>query len=48
VLKKGAPEAKLDANQPLTKLVQELSSRSDLTYVRVEKSGFAVTLGKES
>jgi oxaloacetate decarboxylase (Na+ extruding) subunit alpha len=48
VLKKGAPEAKLDANQPLTKLVQELSARNDLSYVRVEKAGFAVTLGKES
>jgi len=47
VLKAGAPQAKLDANQPLTKLVQELSARDDLTYVRVEKAGFAVTLGKE-
>jgi oxaloacetate decarboxylase alpha subunit len=48
VLKVGAPQAKLDANQPLTKLVQELSARNDLSYVRVEKAGFAVTLGKEA
>jgi oxaloacetate decarboxylase alpha subunit len=47
VLKDGAPQAMLDANQPLTTLVQELSSRSDLSYVRVEKAGLAVTLGKE-
>ena len=47
VLKKGAPQATLDANQPLTKLVQELSARNDLSYVRVEKAGFVVTLGKE-
>ena len=48
VLKAGAPPEHLDANQPLTKLVRELSTRNDLSYVRVEKAGFAVTLGKES
>jgi oxaloacetate decarboxylase (Na+ extruding) subunit alpha len=48
VLKRGAPAEQLDANRPLTRLVQELSNRNDLSYVRVEKPGFAVTLGKET
>ena len=46
MLSAGAPKEHLDATHPLAMLVEEVSKRDDLNYVRVEKAGFSVTLGK--
>jgi len=43
----GAPKEYLDATQPLSLLVREISKRDDLNYVRVQKPGFSVALGKQ-
>jgi oxaloacetate decarboxylase alpha subunit len=47
LLSTGAPKEYLDATHPLALLVREISKRDDLNYVRVEKPGFSVTLGKQ-
>jgi oxaloacetate decarboxylase alpha subunit len=47
LMSKGAPEAYLDSTHPLATLVRELSQKSDVNYVRIEKPGFSVTLGKQ-
>ena len=47
MLSGGAPREYLDATHPLATLVQELSRRTDCNYIRVQKPGFSVTLGKE-
>jgi oxaloacetate decarboxylase (Na+ extruding) subunit alpha len=47
LLSPGAPREYLDATRPLEMLVREISKRSDLSYVRVEKPEFSVTLGME-
>ncbi|HEX9443291.1 MAG TPA: hypothetical protein VGA73_04185, partial [Candidatus Binatia bacterium] len=47
LLAAGAPGPYLDAGSPLAALVREISKRSDCNYVRVEKPGFAITLGKQ-
>jgi len=47
LLSAGAPKEYLDATHPLSMLVREISKRGDCNYVRVEKSGFSVTLGKQ-
>ncbi len=43
----GAPKEHLDATQPLALLVKEISKRHEVNYIRLEKAGFSVTLGKE-
>ena len=47
LLSAGAPKEYLDATHPLAMLVKEISKRDDVTYVRVEKTGFSVVLGKQ-
>ncbi len=47
LLSAGAPKEHLDATHPLATLVREITKRSDCNYVRIEKPGFSVTLGKQ-
>jgi oxaloacetate decarboxylase alpha subunit len=48
ILSAGAPKEYLDATQPLSLLVREISKRTDCNYVRIEKPGLSVTLGREN
>jgi oxaloacetate decarboxylase alpha subunit len=48
LLSAGAPKEYLDATQPLSLLVREISKRTDYNYVRIEKPGLSVTLGREN
>jgi oxaloacetate decarboxylase alpha subunit len=47
LLSAGAPKEYLDATHPLAVLVREISERKEISYVRVQKPGFSVTLGKQ-
>jgi oxaloacetate decarboxylase alpha subunit len=47
MLSAGAPEEYLNASHPLARLLQELSRKSNYNFIRVEKPGLSVTVGRE-